>query len=406
MRFTYKAINKAGETLEGSAEANDKFELARMLKAEGKMIVEAESEEEGGGKSSILERIENMLSTVGLREKIVFMRNLAAMIEAGLPLTRALAVLQRQSSNNKFKSIISSINESVNKGSSFSDACSKFPKIFPQIAVSMIRAGEESGKLPESLTIIGEQFQKSYLLRKRIRGALMYPSIIMTAMVAIGILMFIYVVPTLTGVFEELNVELPTSTKIIIATSDFLRDNTVIALILLVVIVILLVLIYKSDRGKRMFEFIFLHIPVIGVLVKQVNAALTSRTLSSLLSSGVKMVDGISITMDVIQNLHFKDVLKDAGERVQKGTQLSKVFSENEDLYPILMGEMVAVGEETGKLSEMLMRIATFYEGEIEQKTKDMSTIIEPILMVVVGIGVGFFAVSMLTPLYSVLQGI
>ncbi len=404
MKFKYKIRTKDGTITEGEAEAKDKFDLAHRLKEEGNIVLFTREIQATGG--SFVARIEWLINTVKLHEKIVFMRNLSAMIEAGLPLTRALDVLTRQTGNKKLQEILNSIHQKISEGETFSASASNYPSVFSPLAVSMIKAGEESGNLSENLKIIGIDLQKSYLLRKRVKGALMYPSIVIIVMIIIGILMFIYVVPTLTGIFEELNVELPISTKIIIAMSNFLVENTLIALLLSIGAGFLLFLSAQSKHGKRFFETIFLHTPVVGGLIREVNSARTSRTLASLLSSGVKMVDSISITRDVVQNSYYKKVLYDAEKRIQKGTPLSSVFSENKDLYPILVGEMIAVGEETGKLSEMLLRVATFYEGEVEQKTKDMSTIIEPILMVVVGVGVGFFAISMIAPLYSVLQGI
>jgi len=404
MKFTYRAITKDGKTVAGALNARDKFELAHTLKERGETVIF--TEEVSSEKHQFMSFFENLLNRVRLRDKIVFMRNLAAMIKAGLPLVRALGVLVKQTSNKNFKKILETVIENVNKGNSLSAALKEFPKVFPQLATSMIHAGEESGKLPEALEIIGEHMEQSYLLRRRVRGALMYPGIVVSAMLIIGVFMMIYVVPILTGVFEELDVDLPFSTQLIISTSEFFEEYTVVAFILLVVLGFSLRFFFKSKRGKRGFDLLLLHLPIIRELTQQINSARTARTLSSLLSSGVSLIDSLSITQDVVQNSFFKDVLKEAGTRVQKGTTLSQVITEHDTLYPILLGEMVAVGEETGKLSDMLMKVAAFYEGEVEQKTKNMSTIIEPILMVVVGAGVGFFAISMITPLYSVLDSI
>lgn len=403
-KFSYKAINKDGGTTSGEAEAKDKFDLAHLLKARGESVIHVEEVVES--KVSVISYLENIVQGVSLRDKITFMKNLAAMIEAGLPLVRALGVLVKQTNNKNFKRVLESIIQSINKGDSLSVALAGYPHIFPSLATSMVKAGEESGKLPDSLNIIGEHLEQSYLLRRRVRGAMMYPSVIVTAMLVIGVFMMLYVVPTLTAVFKDLNVELPLTTKIIIFTSEFLQEYTALALLVLLSAASAFYFISKSSRGKRSLDFFFLHLPVIGPLVEQVNSARTARTLSSLLSSGVSVVEALSITKDVVQNSFYKDIMEDAKVRIQKGTTLSQILEENSKFYPILMGEMTAVGEETGKLSDMLMRVALFYEGEVEQKTKNMSTIIEPILMIVVGAGVGFFAISMITPLYSVLEGI
>jgi len=248
--------------------------------------------------------------------------------------------------------------------------------------------------------------ERNWRLKRRVQGALIYPTIIIIAMFIVGTLMIVFVVPTLTQTFLELGVELPLSTKIIILISDFLRFHTIAAFATIIGIFALLYLFLRSTQGKRTSDFIVLRIPVIGVIIKEVYSAQTSNTLASLLSAGVQMLEAITITRNVIQNSYYKDILLEAEIKVEKGIALSKVFQEHEDLYPVLVGEMIAVGEETGKLSEMLMQLATFYEDDVEQKTKDLSTIIEPVLMIFVGAGVGFFAISMITPLYTVLLDI
>ena len=302
--------------------------------------------------------------------------------------------------------MLGKVGESIKKGSSLNEAFSKFPKVFQPLFVSMVKAGEESGSLSESLAVVGKQMEKAHNLKKKIRGAMIYPTIIVFAMVIIGIVMLMYVVPTLTQTFKELDVELPKSTQFVISLSDFLTNNTIIALITIIALGIGGVIGFRSKRGKRIFEYIILHIPVISNMVKETNSARTTRTLSSLLSSGVEVVNSLSITGDVIQNSYYKEVLDCSEKDIQKGLPLSKAFMENENLYPILVGEMIAVGEETGQLSDMLHQIAEFYESEVEQKTKNMSTIIEPFLMILIGTVVGFFAVSMVSPIYSISAGI
>jgi type IV pilus assembly protein PilC len=270
----------------------------------------------------------------------------------------------------------------------------------------MVRAGEEAGGLSQALSVIGTQLEKSYLLKKKIKGAMIYPAVILSALVIIGILMFIFVVPTLASTFKELHTQLPFSTQIIIGISDFLTNNLILALSGIVGVVASFVLALRTKKGRRAFEFLIFRLPVVGELVRESNAARTARTLSSLLSSGVGMIEAIKITQDVLQNSYYKEVMGVASEQAQKGIPLSAVFVQHGDIYPPLVGDMVEVGEETGKLAEMLMNVATFYENEVDDATKNMSTIIEPVLMLVIGASVGFFAVSMITPMYSVMSNI
>ena len=403
-RFNYKTQNNTGKIETGVIEATDKFSLAAQFKNEGKIVI---SLSEFKQKDYLkLEVLNEMLSRIKLQDKIIFARNLSAMINAGLSLSRALGVLERQSTNLKFKKVLQSLTYNISKGKSLSDGMKEFPKVFPPLFVSMVGAGEESGNLADSLLIVGNQLEKTYLLKKKIKGAMIYPAIVISAMIIIAILMFIFVVPTLSETFKSMNVELPMSTTIIIGISEFLANHGILALLIAVIVVTVLVILFRTPKGKRYGELTLLHLPIFSKLVKESNSARTARTLSSLLSAGVDVVEAISITKSVVQNSFYKDVLTAAGENVQKGIALSAIFVENSNLYPVLVGEMIEVGEETGKLSDMLLRVAEFYENEVDTATRDLSTIIEPILMVVIGAGVGFFAVSMITPMYSIMSGI
>jgi len=402
-KFSYKAQSSTGQIVTGETESLDKFSLARDMKAKNFFVISAK---EINPKRKLSSFVNLSFGGVKELEKIQFTRNLGAMIEAGLPLTRSLSVFERQSKNKYFKKILKSLREDVTKGQELNVALGVFPNIFSPLTIAMVRAGEKSGNISGSLKIVAEQLEQNYLLRKRVKGALIYPSIILSAMVIIGIIMLLYVVPTLTATFKELSVELPFATKLIILASDALRNNLLLFILGVIGVAVLGSYAFRSPLGKKLFEIIILRSPILGVIVRKINAARTARTLSSLLSSGVDIIEALSITENVIQSSHFKKVLEEAGVRVGKGVALSVVFSEHDDLYPILLGELVAVGEETGKLSEMLKNLAVFYEDEVTQVTKDLSTIVEPILMMIIGAGVGFFAFSMITPLYTVLGGI
>ncbi len=406
MLFEYKAIKRDGSTYEDKKDAKSEDELYRFLKSDGETLVYAREINEEG-RFGIFKKLKNV-SFGGVKEqdKISFAHNMGSMIEAGLPVARALGVMERQTKNKKFKEIIQSINTKLKGGVSFSEGLEGFPKIFPPIFISMVHAGEESGNLSNSLKIVASQLDKSNKLKKKIRGALMYPTIILIAMLIVGALMLIFIVPTLTATFKELNVDLPMSTQIIISVSDFLKNNTILALILLASLITGFVIFKRQPKGKKIVDTLVLKIPVVGTMVQETNSARVSRTLSSLLTAGVEVVKALEITSEVIQNTKFKKVLTYAQEQIQRGSTMSSIFQENEEYYPALVNEMMAVGEETGKLPEMLLRVAVFYEDEVDQKTKNMSTIIEPFLMVFIGAIVGFFAVSMISPMYSLTSGL
>jgi type IV pilus assembly protein PilC len=258
--------------------------------------------------------------------------------------------------------------------------------------------------LPGSFAVVADQMERMYLLKKKIKGALMYPSIILIAMLGIGAYMMVSVVPTLAATFKEMKVDLPLSTQTIMWLSDFLVNNLVASAIGLVVFILMWPIAARTDAGKRTIDWVLLHTPVIKDIVRELNAARTGRTLASLLTSGVDILTSLEITHEVVQNTYFRDVIKDAQRGVGQGEPLSVSFTRREDLYPAFVGEMMAVGEETGQTNEMLKRLALYYEDEVDRKTKDMSTIIEPFLMVFIGGAVGFFAVSMITPIYQISQ--
>lgn len=393
----------SGEQIEGVAEAADKFELAKNIKAEGKLLLTAT---EDSHKSFDMDKINAYLSKVTLPEKILFSRNLATMIQAGLPISRALQIFYKQTQNPKFRAVLRSLIDDINKGTALSDAMKKFEDIFPPVFISMVHAGEESGGLVDALNTVGGQMEKTYTLKKKVKGAMMYPVIVFSVMIGVGVLMMIYVVPGLASSFKEMNVELPPLTKIIIGISDFLQNDLILFLLSVGTVVGSFMWFKRTEVGTRALDFAVLRVPVFGKLVREFNSALATRTLSSLISAGVDIVQAIAITKDVVSNVFYKETLIQAGENVQKGVPLSKVFTEHTEIYPVMVGDMMEVGEETGALSDMLHKIAIFYEEEVDNATADMSKLVEPLLMVVIAIFVGIFAIGMITPMYKLMDGV
>jgi type IV pilus assembly protein PilC len=403
-KFVYTAEKSDGEVYKGTADAADRFELYSIVRREGGKIVSV-NEDAGSNKWSI-SYWNGKFSSVKEYDKILMARNLGAMLGAGLSLSRALAVLERQTKNPKLSTTIGEVAGDVRRGESLHAALAKFPKVFANIFVAMVRAGEEGGDLPSSLKLVSEQMERMYDLKKKIKGAMIYPCIILVAIFGIGVVMMIVVVPTLAQTFAEMQTSLPKATQLVIAVSNFLVQYTVVALALIVVFVGAVYGALRTQWGKRSIDFTLLHVPVIGQMVREVNAARTSRTLASLISSGVDVISALDIVYEVVQNSFFRTVIENAKVSVGQGEPLSAAFTRREDLYPAFVGEMMAVGEETGQTAEMLKRLAVFYEEEVDRKTKDMSTIIEPFLMLLIGGAVGFFAYAMITPIYSLSQSI
>ncbi|HVW71655.1 MAG TPA: type II secretion system F family protein [Candidatus Paceibacterota bacterium] len=332
---------------------------------------------------------------------ITFTKNMGAMLNAGLTLSRALSVMERQSANKELKKIVVSLEDRVKAGSAFHEALAEHPKVFSKLYIAMSKAGEESGTLAASLGIVARQMERTNALIKKVRGAMIYPGVILSAIVIIGILMMVYIVPTLASTFISLGVKLPFSTQIILGISNFMVAHFILVIIGLIVFVTLVVFALRSKTGAAIAVKGALYAPVVGELMKETYAARAARTLSSLLSSGVEMLTALSISGEVVGNPTFSVVIKEAEERVRKGDPLSAAFIEHPKLYPILFSDMIAVGEETGKVADMLTQVAEYYEADVEDRTKDLSTIIEPVLMLIIGLAVGVFAVAMIGPIYS-----
>lgn len=398
-KFTYTAEKKGGEVYKGIADVSDRFELYEVVRREGARLVKVDEHNRTGMWS--FHYWNTLVVRVSEYDKILFARNMGAMLSAGLALTRALSVIERQTRNLKLKDVIAEVESAVRRGDTLNQALSKFPNIFSPLFIAMVRAGEEGGDLPAALTLIADQLERVYNLKRKIRGALIYPSIIVFAILGVGYLMMTQVVPTLAHTFEEMNAELPSTTKAVIAVSNFLTEHALLSGVILLGVIFALFMVLRTQKGKHARDFVFLHIPMIGTLVRESNAARTARTLASLFTAGVDVLTALDITREVVQNSYFREVIADAQKKVAGGEALSASFARREDLYPPFVGEMMAVGEETGQTPEMLKRLALYYEGQVDDKTRDMSTIIEPFLMLLIGASVGFFAVAMIAPIYT-----
>lgn len=385
-------------------EAPSRFAVYDQIQKEGGVVIELR---EGGGRFKIPAWFSITIGTGVKRVEIIRMtKNLSAMLSAGLSLARALSVIKRQSDNKSLKAVVVGLSESIKKGLSFHEALAQYPKVFSELLIAMTRAGEESGSLSESLSTVGLQMERSEELSRKIKGAMIYPAIVVTAIVIVGILMLMFVVPTLTKTFTELGVQIPLTTRIIVALSDFMANHSLFVFSSIVLFTVCCILIARSKKGSATILAVALYLPVIGELVRETYTARASRTLSSLLSSGVPILNALSITKEVVRADAFANIIGEAETRVKKGELLSASFSENTHLYPILMSEMLLVGEETGKIADMLKQVAEFYEADVAEKTKNLSTIIEPILMLLIGTVVGVFAVSMISPIYSLSSAI
>lgn len=403
-KYLYTAKSMSGEKKSGEIDADDEHQLAKILHQEGYILISAETEKKGNKK--IFDIKPSFFNKVSSKEKIFFTRNLMVMISAGISLPRSLRTLAEITKNKKFKQVLLEITEEVNKGKSFSSSLRKYPSVFSELFCSLIRAGEESGTMEDSLKNLTRQMEQQGELRSKIMGALMYPVVVISAMIGIGVLMLVMVIPKLAETFEDIGIELPLTTKIVISLGEFMSQKWYLLILIIVVLVVALRILLKTVKGKRAMDKISLRLPIFAPMVQKTNAAYTARTIGSLVNSGVAITNALEITSGVLGNIYFKEALMGAAEQVRKGKKLSESLKKYGDLYPLIVLQMIEVGEETGETADILQKLAEFFEEEVANTAKNMSSILEPVLMLIIGGAIGFFAISMMSPMYSIMGSI
>lgn len=348
--------------------------------------------------------VESHLSRVSFVEKMLFVYHLKTMVKAGLSIVNALRVLSEETENKKLRKIIGEIKSEVETGKQLSEALAKYPKIFPPIYVSMIASGETSGKLEDSLVQVSSQMKKSHELTSAIRGAMIYPAVVFTAMIGIALEMVIFVLPKIMVMFKDFDAELPLATRILIGTINFLENYGLIVLTILIVLAITTIWLMRKPEVKKRVHKFNLHLPIFGTIIKKINLARFSLTLSSLLESTIPIVEAVKITSSVQGNVTYRDNLLVVAEALKKGENLSAVLRNYPLTFPPMVTEMIMVGEQSGQVEKMLSELAEYYAGEVDSTMKNFSTIIEPVVIVVLGLMVAGIAVAVIMPMYTLAQ--
>lgn len=347
------------------------------------------------------------LTGIPFVQKIFFVDHMRTMVHAGLSLTESLDVLHKEIENKKLAQIIGEIKSGVEKGKQLSEVLSEHPKAFPPIYVKMIASGEVSGKLEESLEQVTAQMQKTQELNSSIRGAMIYPSVILIAMGGIGIMMVTVVLPKLMTLFEEFNAELPLATRVLITITNFMSNpiNLVIIAVVLAGLIVSFVMGLKKSPGfKRGVHMVNLHLPIIGKVMKKINLARFSLTLSSLLKSAIPIVEATDITAETCGNVLYRDALHAAAEKIKTGAPLSEILANYHKLFPPMVTEMIMVGERSGEIDQLLNELANFYGKEVDKTMKNFTQVIEPIIILVLGVAVAGMAVAVIMPMYTLVQ--
>lgn len=333
-------------------------------------------------------------------QKIVFTRQLATMIDAGLPITQALKILERQSRSEKMQGAIQAITTDIDGGMSLYESMSHHPDIFSRLYLSLIKAGEASGTLSEILLRLSDSMQSEADFKGRVKGAMIYPMIIVVVMLGVLTLMFVFVIPRLASLYDEMGAELPVITKILLRTSQSVVDFWWVGIIFLIA----MVLAFRSFGQRRNVRY-FLNdtkarLPVFGNLLKEVELTNFTRTLGMLMSSGIPILESLEISRETLNNVRLKDGISDAARAVEKGKPLSDPLRENV-VFPPIMAEMIAVGEQTGKIDEVLKKVSEYFGTESTRTTENLASALEPIIMVVLGVVVGIIVVALVLPIYS-----
>ncbi|MBI5405082.1 MAG: type II secretion system F family protein [Candidatus Kerfeldbacteria bacterium] len=400
-QFEYTARTTEGTLRRGTMVARDTRELEAKLRTENLTLTGAQVGKQHSS-TSFLERFQ----TVPMVQRMFFTQYLQVMIKSGFSIGRALDTLSKQTTSKYFSKIIQQIRQDVEAGMSFSKSLAKHPRVFSELYVNMVGAGEVSGKLDEVLTRLAMKMKKDHGLMSKVKGALTYPIIIIIVMIAIAIIMTVVVIPKLTEIFTESGAELPLATKVIVGLSQFLIKNGIWVAIGFMVLVAVFIRIVRTPSGKAIADGLILKTPIVGTIVRKISLARFTRSLSSLLETSIPIIETFSIISRTMGNTLYRRAVEDAGAQLKSGNAIAKVLERYPKLFPPLATQMIEVGEQSGSLDSIAGDLATFYEEEVDQTMSNLSTIIEPVLMLFLGVGVALMAISVILPIYKLSEQI
>ncbi len=401
MHFTYTATTKEGKTIQGSADAANHEALIAMLAKQGARPIIIKTDDHKASKRGRGKKVKN-------RDLVIFTRQLSTMISAGVPLVRAMSTLQEQTATKHFKEVIGNIMKDIEGGGALAEAFAKYPRIFNDVYVNMVRAGEAGGILDEILKRLAAQVEQDSSMRKKVKSAMMYPTVILgiTVIAFFGIMMF--VIPKLGKIIKDLggeNAKLPIYTEIMLGISNFMQKNAVIVIAVGLIGSWAFRHYIRTPKGKYQFHSVLLRIPVIKVVIMKIAIARFARTFASLMSAGVSVLDALEVTGGAIGNKVIEAELREAAKEVKNGKQLSQPLAASKH-FPPIVPQMLAIGEETGQIDTILVKVADFYEEEVETTIDGLSSLIEPLMIVVLGAMVGLIAASVMGPITSLSKNI
>lgn len=394
--YDYKAINSEGRIISGRVEAGTESEAADILKDKQYRILSL-SEPVGG---DLMNKINLALNPVKPKDIVAFSRQFAVLVSANVALVQSLKMLSEQMENLKLKAVLGEIADEVDGGTKLSDSLMKRTDIFSPFYINVVKAGESSGKLDEVLNYLADELEKDYDMNAKIKGAMIYPAFVMCGMAGVGAVMMVFVVPKLTDMMAETGGELPMATKILMAVSDFLVDYWILILIALVGMVFGFKFIQKFPKAKKILDRTLLHLPIFGGLFRRIYLVRFTRSLQTLIIGGVTIAKALAISADVVGNDVYKNLIADTKKEVEDGNSISTVFLESK-YVPSMVSQMMKIGEKTGRLDMIMSKITEFYSREINNLVANLMTLMEPLIMVIMGVGVGIMVAAIILPMYN-----
>lgn len=399
MKFTYRAKNREGKVVDGIVDAASEFIAIDLLKEKGFEPITLKSQ------AFRLESLVAKFNSVKGKDLVVFFRQLSVMVAASIPLIKCLKVLSKQTANPKLKMIVEEVYQDVDSGSKLSEAMSKHVEIFSNFFVNIIKAGESSGRLSEVLNYVADQQEKDQDLLSKIKGAMIYPVVILIGMGVGGMIMMIKVMPKLVEVFQNMGSELPWQTRILISISNFLVAYWWIVIAIIIGVVVVVRYYGKTKSGRFVLSNIKLRIPVFGKMFKMVNIVRFTRSLYTLMVGGVPLVEAMGIIQEIIDDPIYQDIFNKTQKSVNDGHPMMDELSQHKDFIPDVVYNMIGIGEQSGRLDEMLDRVSQFYEKELSNMTNNIMVLMEPLIMIVLGVAVAIMVSAIFVPLYSISGG-
>lgn len=392
--FVYKAKDIQGNDRVGSVQSSDPHDAVAILRKKGLIVISLHSKTPTA--NTFLGRIFNRVSFSDL---VIVTRQLAAMVSAGLVLSEAVDILEEQQDNRTLKKALADISQDIKGGLTLAQALSRYPNIFPKLYINLIKSGEASGKLDSVLLQMADGLEKEREFRARVKGAMIYPIVVITMMIIVIIIMMVFVIPKLLTLYQQSTIELPLPTKILIGSSNIFVRFWWAGVIFLIGGLVSINRWNKTPEGNLFFGQLVLRLPLIGKIVTDVTLTNFNRTFGLLTSAGIPLLESIGIVSDLTDNAVFKRALKEAYNGVEKGLPFSSLLTGN--VFPKIVSQMIKVGEETGKVDEIFFKLAEYFESEADHMIKNLTVAIEPIVLIILGIGVAFLVISIILPVYK-----